>query len=351
MHEIAPTVRRWRAAGEAIALASVVSTRRSSPRPVGTTLAVSESGAAIGSVSGGCVETDVCRIAAETLATGEPRLVRYGISDDEALDVGLPCGGEIEVFVSAPDPADLDRRLALGALDRAVVLTVLDGDDAGATLLVPVDPAGPPVGDAPPSLADHVPAVLDAGRSLVVEHDGHRVLATLVGPSRRLVVVGAYDIAEELCALAGRLGWRTTVIDARDRFATRERLPSAHEIVVEWPEPAIARVAPDRGSAVVVLSHDPKFDVPALRAALASPAFYVGALGSRGNQRRRRPRLLEAGVPASEIERIHGPCGLDLGGGSPFETALSILAEIVAVANARSGAPLTGEHGPPIHPR
>lgn len=351
MHDIAPTVRRWRTADHAVALASVVSTLRSSPRPVGTTLAVSRSGAVIGSVSGGCVEADVCRVAGEVLDTGIPRLVRYGIGDDEALDVGLPCGGEIEVFVSVPDPADLDRRLALGPLDRAVVLTVLEGPDAGATLLVPVDPPGPPTGDAPPSLAVHVPAVLAAGRSLVVEADGHRVLATPLGASRRLIVVGAYDIAEELCTLATRLGWRTTVIDARERFATRERLPSAHEIVVAWPEEAISRVAPDGGSAVVVLSHDPKFDVPALRAALASPAFYVGALGSRANQRARRPRLLAAGVPEAQLGRIHGPCGLDLGGGSPVETALSILAEIVAAANARSGSPLSGEHGPPIHPR
>lgn len=346
-----PTVRRWRQAGESVALASVVSTQRSAPRPIGAKLAVAGGGSVVGSVSGGCVEADVCRIAGEVLATGRPRLVRYGISDDEALDVGLPCGGEIEVFVESPPAPLVDHLTALPPGDRLVAFTVLDGDDAGRRLLVPLVPAGPVTGDASPTLAIRAPEVMTVGRSLVIEHGGARVLADLLGPPRRLVAIGAYDIAEHLCALGRRLGWRTTVVDARDRFATRERLPSADEIVVAWPQEALERIAPDAATAIVVLTHDQKFDVPALSAALSSPAFYVGALGSRSNQRRRRPRLLEAGVPADRLERIHGPCGLDLGGAGPAETALSIIGEIVAVAHGRGGAPLAGENGPPIHPR
>ncbi len=351
MQEIAATVRSWRDAGNDVALASVVSTQRSAPRPIGATMAVAANGSVIGSVSGGCVEADVCRIATEVLSTGVPQLVRYGITDAEALDVGLPCGGEIEVFVEAPGAAVVDRLVSVPDGDRMVVFTVVEGDAAGAKLVVPVDPAGPATGDGPAELRDRVRQVIDAGRPLVIDHHGVRVLADLVGPVRELVVVGAYDIAEQLCALAARLGWRTTVVDARERFATAERVPSAQRIVVDWPHEALARIAPDRSTAIVVLSHDPKFDVPALKAALETPAFYVGALGSRSNQRRRRPRLLEAGVPEDRIARIHGPCGLDLGGATPAETALSIVGEIVAVGNGRTGAALSGEHGPPIHPR
>ncbi len=351
MHDIAPTVRRWRQTGEAVALASVVDTQRSAPRPIGAKLAVAASGPVVGSVSGGCVEADVCRVAAEVLEAGQPRLVRYGITDDEALDVGLPCGGEIEVFVEAPPAPVVDRLSTLPAGDRLVAFTVLEGPEAGRKLVVPIAPPGEIVGDATPTLAERVPEVIAHGRSLVLEHQEVRVLADLVGPPRHLVAFGAYDIAEHLCALAGRLGWRTTVVDARDRFATPERLPSAGEIVIDWPQEAIDRIGPDASTAIVVLTHDQKFDVPALRAALATPAFYVGALGSRSNQRRRRPRLLEAGVPEDQLDRIHGPCGLDLGGAGPAETALSIIGEIVAVAHGRAGAPLVGEQGPPIHPR
>ena len=166
------------------------------------------------------------------------------------------------------------------------------------------------------------------------------MFAEIYAPPPRLLVYGAVDTAEALCKAANLLGWRTIVADARQKFATRERIPSATELIVAWPEEALAQVAPDHATAVVVLTHDDKFDIPALQAALATEAFYIGALGSRRNQERRRERLAEVGVSEEQFERISGPCGLDLGADSQPETALSILAEIVAARMGREGGPL-----------
>jgi xanthine dehydrogenase accessory factor len=174
----------------------------------------------------------------------------------------------------------------------------------------------------------------------LLELDGVRVFADVYGPPPRLVIIGAVDTSDALCAAAKQLGWETIVADARAKFTTRERIPHADRLIVEWPEEALAEVQPDHATAIVVLTHDDKFDIPALKAALATESFYIGALGSRRNQERRRERLLEEGVPAEALERIAGPCGLDLGGETQQETALSILAEIVATRFGRSGGPL-----------
>jgi xanthine dehydrogenase accessory factor len=221
---------------------------------------------------------------------------------------------------------------------RAVVLTVVTGPGTGAKLLVRED--GTTVGDGPPELAGLAPDALRRGRSHVIEHGESSVFADVFGPPARLLVIGAIDTSESLCAAAKLLGWTTIVADARARFATRERLPSADEIIVAWPDEALEQVKPDLGTAVVVLTHDDKFDLPALSGALATEAFYVGALGSRRNQERRRERLLDAGVDEAELDRISGPCGLDLGAESQPETAISILAEIIAVRNDREGGKL-----------
>jgi len=235
---------------------------------------------------------------------------------------------------------------------RAVVLTVLKGEHVGAKLLVCED--GTTAGDGPAELAALAHDALRTGRSHVLEADGLTVFADVYGPPPRLFVYGAVDTAEALCQAAKLLGWTTIVADARARFATRERLPSPDELIVAWPEEALAQVQPDMGTAVVVLSHDDKFDLPALQAALASEAFYIGALGSRRNQERRRERLLEAGVADADIDRIAGPCGLDLGAESPAETALSILAEILATRVGRAGGPLKTArsriHAEPVQP-
>ena len=335
MKEILPDVERWEEGGERVVVATVVATRRSTPRPVGSSFAISSSGALCGSVSGGCVESDVYERAQEVFETGVPTLVTYGISDDQAWSVGLPCGGEIDVFLESRDG---DEPLAPAEGERAVLFTVLDGEGAGRKLLVPED--GTPTGDGPAELVDHAPEILRRGKNRLVELDGVRVFAEWYGPPPRLLVYGAVDTAEALCAAARLLGWHTIVADAREKFATPERIPSADRLIVAWPEDAIAEVAPDAHTAVVVLTHDDKFDEPALIGALATDAFYIGALGSRRNQERRRERLLEAGIAEEELARISGPCGLDIGADTQDETALSILGEILAVRADRDGGRL-----------
>ncbi len=221
---------------------------------------------------------------------------------------------------------------------RAVVLTVIAGDAIGAKLLVLED--GTTAGDAPTELAALAPDAIRSGRGHVIEHGGLTLFADVYGPPPRLLVYGAIDTAEALCRAAKLLGWTTIVADARARFATRERIPSADELLVSWPDEAIATVQPDVGTAIIVLTHDDKFDLPLLKAALESEAFYIGALGSRRNQERRRGLLLEAGVPEADLERINGPAGLDIGAESPAETALSMLAEMLAVRVGRPGGQL-----------
>src|SRR5438552_3907502 len=331
MRELLPDLERWRARGERVALAFVVATRRSAPRPVGSKLAISEGGELAGSVSGGCVENEVYDAAREVLRGGEPRLLTYGISDDLALSVGLPCGGEIDVWVSEPDPELLEELARVVRGDRrAVALVDLD---AGTERLVR---------DGEDEVADEL---IRGGHSKVVELEGARVFADVFGPPPRLLVYGAVDTADALCAAAHGLGWHTIVADARGRFATRERLPNADEILVAWPEEALAQIRPDHTTAIVVLTHDDKFDVPLLVGALASEAYYIGALGSRRNQERRRERLVEAGVDESELDRISGPAGLDIGAHTPAETAVSMLAEIMAVRAGRDGGRLRDSSG------
>jgi xanthine dehydrogenase accessory factor len=291
---------------------------------VGSKLVVSEDGQMQGSVSGGCVESDVYEVCRAVLRGDDPRLVTYGISDDQALEVGLPCGGEIDVFVREADP-ELDSRLRALGDRRAVVFT--DLDDGSQRLVVEGEDAR----------ADEL---VRGGHSRVVELDGRRVFADVLGPPLRLLVFGAVDTAESLCAAAKALGWRTIVSDARSRFATAERVPSADELIVAWPEDALVRIRPDHATAIVVLTHDEKFDIPTLLGALETEAFYIGAIGSRRNQEKRRERLLEEGVSEDALERVHGPAGLDLGAHTPAETALSILAEILAVRAGRSGGAL-----------
>jgi xanthine dehydrogenase accessory factor len=330
VREILSELDRWRARGDRVAMARVVATRRSAPRPVGSKLIVSETGELAGSVSGGCVESEVVEAAREVLAGGEGRLLTYGISDDLALSVGLPCGGEIDVWVDEPDPELLGRLADVARNDRRAVFFV-DLDDGSERLALEGDDFGDDL--------------IRSGHSKIVELHGRRVFADVFGPPPRLFVYGAVDTADALCAAARATGWHTIVADARGRFATRERLPNADEVIVAWPDEALAQVVPDHTTAIVVLTHDDKFDVPLLVGALASEAYYIGALGSRRNQERRRERLLEAGVDEAELERISGPAGLDIGAHTPAETAVSMLAEIMAVRAGRAGGRLRDAAG------
>jgi xanthine dehydrogenase accessory factor len=226
---------------------------------------------------------------------------------------------------------------------RGVILTVVEGDGLGTKLLV-VE-GGETIGDGPAELGAHAGELIRGARNRMLELEGRKVFAEVYGPPPRLLVYGAVDTAESLAAAANLLGWTTIVADGRAKFATRERIPSADELIVAWPEDVLAQVGVDHATAVVVLTHDDKFDVPALYATLPSEAFYVGALGSRRNQERRRERLLEAGLDEDALERLSGPCGLDIGADTPAETALSILAEILAVRAKRAGGPLKEARG------
>jgi xanthine dehydrogenase accessory factor len=213
---------------------------------------------------------------------------------------------------------------------RAVLFTVVEGEDTGAKFLVEE-------GETGVELAAEADAVIRGARNRLLDLGDRKLFGEVYMPPPRLFIHGAVDTAEALCRAAKNLGWTTIVADARRAFATAQRMPSADELIVEWPLQATARVAPDHQTAIVVLTHDAKFDQPALESALATEAFYIGALGSRRNQEKRRARLLEAGVPEEALDRIAGPCGLDIGAESQEETALSILGEILAVRAGRSG--------------
>jgi xanthine dehydrogenase accessory factor len=322
---------RWRSEGKACAIATVVATRSSAPRPIGSKLVISEDGRMAGSVSGGCVENAVALEARTVIASGDPILLHYGFTADQAFEVGLPCGGEIDVFLE-PGPCNDSVESDL-ASDSSVLLTVVEGPQIGHKLLV--RPGVGAVGiDDTSTLAEIADRVQHSG---VLDWHGQKVFAEIFRPAPRLVIVGAIDIAEALAALASSLGWRTVCVDPRAALATRERVPSAYELRIEWPDQALKTLDLDEETAVVVLLHDEKFIVPTLVSALAGQAFYVGVLGSRRAQSLWRSKLIGAGVATEELARMHGPAGLDIGAATPTEVALSILAEMLAIRSGRRG--------------
>jgi xanthine dehydrogenase accessory factor len=352
MTGVLDTFSGWVAAGDRVVLATVVDTKRSAPQPPGTKMALDERGRVCGAVSGGCVEGAVVEVGEGILRGAAPRLLRYGIDDGEAWDVGLPCGGEIAIWVEAYDPAGLQGRfteLARGGR-RAVLVTVVEGvGRPGAKLLLGAD------GEGEGTLGD---ARLDAAaRELAAEamwseagglHEvaGASLFVDVAAPPPRLLVFGAVDFAAQLTAVATVAEWRAFVIDPRSRFATSERFPAAERVIAQWPDAALAQLERvDRATAICVLTHDPKLDDAALLAALASDAGYIGAMGSRRAQDKRRERLLAAGVTDEQLARIAAPIGLDLGGLTAAETALSIMGEIIAVRHGRSGGRLIDAGG------
>jgi xanthine dehydrogenase accessory factor len=342
MHEILDELERWSRRGERVALATVVEVIRSAPRQPGTKMAVSESGAITGAVSGGCVEGAVVEIAEDILAGGPPRLAHFG-SDADPCSVGLPCGGEISVWVQEFRPSRMIE-LAAGGL-RAAEVTLLEGAAAGAKLIVEADGArsgslGSPELDR--SAEAEAAELLWADRS---ERRG-ALFVDVVSPPPRLIIFGAVDVAAALCTLARACGWRPYVIDPRARFATAERFPDAEQVLAAWPDAALARLGGiDAATSIVVLTHDPKLDDAALLPALASPARFIGAMGSRAAQADRRERLLAGGVTEAQLGRLSAPLGLDLGATSVQETALSIFSEVVARRHGRNGGPLAGSDG------
>jgi xanthine dehydrogenase accessory factor len=335
VQDIMDDLRRWLAAEEQITLATVVWAEGSSPRPLGSRMAVTASGLMTGSVSGGCVEGAVFEEAQEVLAGGPPKRLRYGVVDETGWQVGLACGGTIEVYV---EPLlDVHRRLltALEAEESVALATRLDGSlrPDGRHLLAWRD--GRTEGNR--SLAPDLSALFPGPAAELRHVSGDDVFLEVFAPPLTLVIVGAVHIAVPLVSLAQTLGFRVRIVDARRTFATKERFPTADELIVAWPQDALTAEKLGAQHYVVILSHDPKFDLPALQIALRSQAAYVGLIGSRTTQAKRKAALREAGFGEQELARIHGPVGLDLGGREPAEIALAILAEIVAVRHGQRG--------------
>lgn len=345
MREVLDSVARWRADGKRVALATVVSVWGSAPRQPGAVMAVSSAGDLAGSVSGGCVEGAVVEAAVEVLAGGGSRLLHFGVSDEEAWAVGLSCGGEIDVFVeSSPE---LFQRLseALAADQLLAQATIVSGSAMGAGMLLWPDgrAAGSLGSDTldvrAGAIAEELFPVFGTRRAIVeVDGDEVELFVRVHAPRPQLVIVGGGHVAEHLVRLAAELDYRTVVVDPRAAFATPQRFAAADRLIQEWPAAAFEELDLHEATSVAVLSHDLKLDVPALAAALASRARYVGALGSRKTQARRAAALREAGVAEKRVARIRSPIGLDLGGRRPDEIALAVLAEIVAVRHGGDAA-------------
>jgi xanthine dehydrogenase accessory factor len=361
MKELLDTLRSWQGEGTAIGRAVVVRTFGSAPRPEGAVLLYAADGRIAGSVSGGCVEGAAAEEIEKARASGRARVIRYGISDEQAWDVGLACGGTIDVLVEPAVPAE--------AVDAAIASLGAGGHGAAVVTPLPVDSPPPDFGPhepgpgAPPepllvvhddgrldgSIGDpaHDAALVDValesitrGLSRTVEIGGRSLFVEVFPVRPRLVVVGAVEVARSLVRLARELGFETVVVDGRASFATPERFPDVDRLVVGWPDEVADEIGLGPNDAVAVLTHDVKFDEPAIVEALRRGCRYVGAVGSRKTQADRRERLREAGVTLEELERLRGPVGLDLGGRAPAETALAILAEVVAERYGGSGRPM-----------
>jgi xanthine dehydrogenase accessory factor len=351
MNSVLETVEEWAARGDAIALATVVDTRKSVPQPVGTKMAINGTVQVCGAVSGGCVEGAVVEIAEQVLAGAPPQLLHYGIADDDAWEVGLPCGGEISVWVERYDGDGLQGEFTrLGFEGAHAALVTVVGGGAGRMLVVADAETEGTLGGGDPQLdldaEELARSAVWSGRGGVHDVQGVQLFIDVVGPPPKLIMVGAVEFASQLATISALAGWRPFVIDPRTRFATAERFPDAERVIGAWPAEAFDELgAIDPTSAIVVLTNDPKLDDAALIAALGTDAGYVGAMGSRRAQAKRRERLLAAGVTDAQLERVAAPIGLDIGALSAAETAVSIMAEIVALRRGRSGGRLIDSRG------
>lgn len=374
MREALGAIARWRHEGLRSAIARVVAVEGSGPRELGAVMAVNERGEVVGSVSGGCVEGAVVAEALGILeGDGVARLVTFGIADDDALAVGLTCGGTIHLFVEAADeavgPGGATTTGALvvdleGAIEReedVALVTLVKGPAPGVSLLLAA--AGTVTGSLGDADLDRVGA-RDAGGELAANRSDLRhygaqgeargdavalFVQSFASPAR-MVICGAVDFSAALARVAKVLGYKVTVCDARATFATPQRFPMADTVVADWPDRYLATIEPPLGprDAVCVLTHDPKFDVPVIAAALETEVGYLGAMGSRRTHADRSRRLVEAGVAEDALSRVMGPIGIDIGARTPEETAVSICSEIIALRTGRAGAHLRDTAGP-IH--
>ncbi|MBH0776336.1 XdhC family protein [Nocardia bovistercoris] len=352
MREIVDQLTAWHDDDIPFALATVVRTFSSAPRSAGAAMAVSDRGDVVGSISGGCVEAAVVEAAEEVLRTGTPLHRRFGVSDDDAFAIGLTCGGTIDVFIERCSPelgAYLNvLRTSIAAHAPAALATVIVGSVAlGRHLLLTDDMFSGSLGseDLDRAVRSHLVGAVRSGTDAVVRFGGHApdchdevtlFVRTFASPPR-MIVFGAVDFARPLIQIGKILGYSVTLCDARPTFATRARFPEADDLVIDWPHRYLDSVVVDERTVVCVLTHDPKFDIPLLETALRLPVAYIGAMGSRRTTGRREAELRRRGLTEIELERLHAPIGLDIGGRTPAETAISIAAEIISVREGRSG--------------
>ena len=353
----------WLAEGHRVVAATLIDRIGSAPLDPGAEMLIDEGGKVEGTVTGGCVESALVGEAERVLAGGGPRRVEYGITDDEAAGVGLMCGGIVSVFVHELTPQARSPLVAvadaIAAGRPAALATLLSGPQAGAKLAVLLEDTvgtlgGPPLLDA--AVAREARGFLDEGVSRVRSYGaGGEVMGSELdvyvqafAPPPELVIYGAIDYSVAVARLARELGYRVTICDARSAFARGRRFAEVADVVVDWPDRDLAGRELGPRDVVLVFTHDPKFDEPALVGALRSGAGYVGALGSRRTQAQRAERLRAAGLSEDELARLHAPCGLDLGARTPEESAVSILAEVVAARTGRGGESLRETSGP-IH--
>jgi xanthine dehydrogenase accessory factor len=334
MRDILTDLIRWQEDDASVALATVVQTWGSSPRRAAAKMALTSDGRIIGSVSGGCVENAVFEAGVESLKTNRPQLLHFGVADETAWEVGLACGGSMDIFVKPLDKNLFkELRSVIENEQQAVMITVIRGPDEilGREVLIRED--GHALGT--PGVLDQTALKLanetmSAGvsRRVTLNEDVEFFIEAIL-PSPTLIIVGGVHIAISLTSLAKTLGYRTIVIDPRKAWGNKERFPSVDQLIQAWPGDAFGQIKVTRSTAISMLTHDPKFDDPALKIALNSPAFYVGALGSKSTHTKRRGRLLFDGISEEQLSRLHAPIGLDIGSQTPEEIALSIMAEVV----------------------
>lgn len=349
MRELLPTIDAWRAEGKGFGRAVLIRVFGNGPRPEGATLLVADDGSIAGSVSGGCVEGAAAELVGEARRDGQIRVVRFGISDEQAWGVGLACGSTIDVLI---EPAlrpetEAAARESAGAAIVTPLPPDAPGEDGGRARIAQAVAREPLVvnpaagnGRVNGHVAEAARDLAAQGRSGTITAGERQYFIETFAPAPRIVIFGAVQAAIPLVRMARELGYRTVVADARAAFASRERFPDADEVLVGWPDEIAARVALSVDDAVVVMSHDPKLDEPAILEAMRAGARYVGAMGSRRTQAGRRERLRAAGLTDDDLARLRGPIGLDLGGREPTEMALAILAEIVALRYQGTGRPL-----------
>lgn len=334
MREVVAEIAQWLEQGEQVALATVVQTWGSAPRKVGAKMAMTPAGAITGSVSGGCIEGAVYEQAMEALAAGQGRLLSFGVADETAWEVGLACGGQIQLFVQGIDPAGYQTiRQLLADQQAGAIATIISGPAATIGQYLIVDSGGQTTGNMAaawqPAALKLAQQALLSGRTARHSLENGELFIEVLRPAPLLVIVGGVHIAIALAALAKVLDYHTIVIDPRRAFGSQARFPHANQLIQSWPDKAFQQINLHQATAIVMLTHDPKIDDPALKIALNSPAFYVGALGSKNTHAKRCQRLLAAGLSPEQIARIHAPIGLPINAQTPEEIAVAILAEMI----------------------